>query len=150
MQPKALNLRDIFGNTRRLDVRTGEGMDAETEQIIIEGRKFFKEKGMPWKVEEPRYFPPSYRGPVNSSNECRQITVEDVFLDGVNAKLYYSLVFKPGKKGLDLEESKYWFGIDGMLLRTETVSGSYLPRIVTERVVKTYEYNPSETVVAPK
>lgn len=142
-------LRDRSGYIQRLFIGKENGNQTESETLYIGDKIYSRENNSPWEVKDRSTMLITGTGTTSSPYSCDQMTVEEVFLDHHNAKLYHETRFVRKSDGLDLIENKTWFGLDGLLLKVEITVGKYLPRTITERVVTTFEYNPSETVTAP-
>jgi hypothetical protein len=46
-------------------------------------------------------------------------------------------------------ESRYWIGLEGFLLQEEEVEGAFSPRVVKNRRLVKYDYEPNIKIDAP-
>lgn len=124
----------------------------EYENIRIGEIRYKRNHKMPWAIAEVVEAPASYSGPIaaGENRSVRQWTSESVFLDSLSATLFEQITVTPNEKtGLEMSEMRYWFGPDGSMLREEIIMGTAFPRIVTEEIVRTYEYDPVLKIAAP-
>ncbi|HMO81704.1 MAG TPA: hypothetical protein PKD24_13020 [Pyrinomonadaceae bacterium] len=143
-----------YSDSRMRAVRNIQEGDVtnETERIDADGFYYIRENRGPWEkhssmsslVTTSGLFPiPSF------SIVCEQISVEDTFLDHRPARLFEKISIGRSEYGFTLGERNYWFREDGALLRFEETKGTFSPRILQEREVTTYEYDPSIKIEAP-
>jgi hypothetical protein len=129
--------------------RLGKG--TEKEVIRIGDVIYTRENDGPWIKE--------FRSPFAGLELCcglqspsrivSQVSVESVFLGNFQSDLYERLTIKEGKSGLEMIESRYWIGLEGFLLQEEEVEGTFSPRVVKNRRLVKYDYEPNIKIEAP-
>jgi len=121
------------------------------EMILVDGKRYKKEDGGPWKLDESAG---GYgRGCGAETKDLSYKVKEKSDLNGKKANLYESvqkmLGISCGKESADeLWTERYWIGEDGTLLKSESIFED-IGKKSMRRDVSVYEYDPNIKIEAP-
>ncbi|HQU84508.1 MAG TPA: hypothetical protein PKY59_15325 [Pyrinomonadaceae bacterium] len=116
----------------------------EREKIEADNFVYVRENGSAWHLYRKDDLMTASSEAGSISTGCRQLTVEEDYLENFPVKLYEEIKIKTSENILKFTEQRDWINDDGMLLKIETVEGLFHPRIETSRSVFNYEYNPAD------
>lgn len=123
------------------------------EMILVEGKRYRREGGGKWQVEETKA---GYgQGCGAQSKDATYTLVENVKLNGKTASLYENSVKMIGNScgmnGTSADEvwtERYWIAGDGTLLKTERIVQDMVKKNM-HRDVTVFEFDPNIKIVAP-
>lgn len=153
VQKTVLNIYDYLHPARtRIYIKTTAGEKvSETEQIFIDHMRYDRKDGGAWMQVDMRQLGAGVSTGMGAGTpqSCDEYSVEPVILNGMSMQLFERLSVDGNGKELLFTALKKWIGEDGFPYRTESTKGKLFPRDERQRLVMSYEYDPSIKIEAP-